>query len=287
MKTTLLSYIFILFSFNLLGQKSEKIGFIPLINGTEYKITTSNTDGVSPQIGDIIKISLDKFDSKGLLIFSTTMLDAPNGVEMILNKNILSGDIMDVFLRMKPGESAEAFVPIWLADNIELLKEDTAKYYYQIHLFSFKTQAENKKEQDELLVQLRAQQKILFDSISSSLAKDYKIYYQNDGLYILIDKKSKVKKKDFIQSNETVKVNYILQLLPDMKELDNSYLRGIPLEFKVGNQQVIQGWDIAIQKLNPRMKAILLIPSWLGYGFHGTGREIGPNTPLLFKLEIL
>lgn len=287
MKTTLLFYIFIFFSFNLLGQNSDRNGFIPLINGTEYKITKSNTNGFSPQVGDIIKISLDKFDSKGQLIFSTNMLDTPNGVEMILNKNIVPGDIMDVFLTMKPGESADAFVPIWLADNNELLKDDTSKYYYKIHLFSFKSPAENKKEQDELLVQLRIQQKNLFDSISLTLAKDYKIYYQNDGLYILIDKKSKVKKKDFIQSNEMVKVNYILQLLPEMKELDNSYLRGTPLEFKVGNQQVIQGWDIAIQKLKPRIKAVLLIPSWLGYGFHGTGREIGPNTPLLFKLEIL
>lgn len=287
MKNVILFYISILFSFNLSGQKSYSNDYIPLVNGTKYKITEVNNSRNSPQIGDIIKISLDKFDSKGQLIFSTNMLDAPNGVEMVLNKNILPGDIMDVFLKMKPGESAEAFVPIWIADNNEDLKKDSSNYYYEIHLYSFKTPAENKKEQEELLIQLRVQQKILFDSISSTLTKDYKVYYQKDGLYILIEKKSKVKKKDFIQPNEMVKVNYILQLLPEMKELDNSYLRGVPLEFKVGNQQVIQGWDIALQKLKPGIKAILLVPSWLAYGFHGTGREIGPNTPLLFEIEIL
>jgi hypothetical protein len=99
MKTTLLFYIFIFYSFNLLGQNSDRNGFTPLVNGTEYKITSSITEGIPPQEGDIIKISLNKFDSKGQLIFSTTMLDAPNGVEMILNKNIIPGDIMDVFLK--------------------------------------------------------------------------------------------------------------------------------------------------------------------------------------------
>lgn len=286
MKHILLLYFYIFISFQVLGQNSD-YEFTPLVNGTEYKVTQQIVDGNFPKKGDIIKISLEKYDSEGQLIFSTEMLDAPNGVEMILNEKHIPGDIMDVFTRIKPGESADACVPLWIADNNEELKDKSEKYLYKIHLYSFKTPEENKRQQEELLLKLIVQQKSLFDSISHSLSKDLKIYYQKNGLYILIDKNQKIKKKDFIQANEMIKVHYVLKLLPEMKELDNSYIRDIPLEFKVGQQQVIQGWDIALQKLKLGIKAIILIPSWLGYGFHGTGREIGPNTPLWFEIDIL
>ncbi|HUH74306.1 MAG TPA: FKBP-type peptidyl-prolyl cis-trans isomerase [Chitinophagales bacterium] len=287
MKNVLFLCIYILCIFPVTGQNSDDKEYSHLFNGTAFKITHSIENGSSPKKGDYIKMSLEKYDSDGQLIFSTEMLDASNGIEMILNENHIAGDIMDVFAKLKPGESAEAIVPMWIADNDETLKESSENYRYQIHLYSFKTPEENKLQQEKLMVQLRAEQKLLFDSISTAYSKDYKIYYKKDGLYILIDKKLKIKKKDFIQANQKVKVHYILHLLPEMKALDNSYLREMPIEFTVGKQQVIQGWDLALQQIKPKIKAIILVPSWLGYGFQGTGREIGPNAPLIFNIEIL
>lgn len=286
MKKTILFSILLIFCFHISAQVKDSNDFVGYTNGTEYKIIQTNINGSYPKNGDIIKITLFKYDPDGQLVFSTEMLDAPDGIEMTLNENHTPGDIMDVFLKMKTGESAEALIPKWVADNDETLKNLSEKYRYIVELHGLKTQEENKKQQEELLIQLKTQQKTLFDSISNKLLKDYKIYYQKDGLYILIDPKAKIKKRDFIQINESVEIHYILKILPEMKEIDNSYLRDKTLEVKVDNQQVIQGFDIALQKLKPGVNAILLIPSWLAYGFHGTGREIGPNTPLLFKIKI-
>ena len=146
MKNTILFIFFALYASNIIGQNTNDIEYRPLINGTEYKITQENNAGNSPKKGDLIKMTLYKFDNQGQLIFSTEMLDAPNGVEMVLSEKHLPGDIMDVFLQMKSGESAEALVPIWIADNDTTLKNQTEKYRYTVELHSFKTQEENKKE---------------------------------------------------------------------------------------------------------------------------------------------
>lgn len=267
--------------------ESDTSGFIELENGTIYKLEVEKKEGESPLPGDIVKMILHKYSPDGRIQFSTDMLDAPGGVEMTLHDNAFPGDILDVFLRMKPGEKALVKVPVWVADKDETLKDSREKYTYEITLISFVTQEALKKQQDELLSKLRIEQKELFDKISDSLAPYYKVAYKTDGLYILKTSSKKVKKKNRIYSKEEIEVHYILKLLPGLEELDNSYARKIPFSLKVDDGQVIKGWDIALMQMQKGDKAILLIPSWLGYGFTGSGRDIGANTPLLFEIDIL
>jgi FKBP-type peptidyl-prolyl cis-trans isomerase len=59
-----------------------------------------------------------------------------------------------------------------------------------------------------------------------------------------------------------------------------------PLKFRLGQRQVILGWDIGIKLIEEEAKATLLLPSYLAYGFTGNS-SIPPNTVLLFEVELV
>ena len=69
------------------------------------------------------------------------------------------------------------------------------------------------------------------------------------------------------------------------KEFDSSYKRGQPATFPVTG--VIPGWTEALQLMNVGSKAKLFIPASLAYGPRGAGPDIGPNTTLIFEIELL
>jgi FKBP-type peptidyl-prolyl cis-trans isomerase FklB len=73
--------------------------------------------------------------------------------------------------------------------------------------------------------------------------------------------------------------------LLDGKVFDSSVDRGQPATFPVGG--VIPGWVEALQLMPVGSKWKLFIPSKLAYGEHGAGGSIGPNSTLIFEVELL
>lgn len=59
-----------------------------------------------------------------------------------------------------------------------------------------------------------------------------------------------------------------------------------PLPVNVGMGQVIPGWDEGLMLLKKGSKAKFFIPSPLGYGENGAGGLIGPNSILVFDVEV-
>ncbi|SHJ49670.1 FKBP-type peptidyl-prolyl cis-trans isomerase FklB [Hymenobacter daecheongensis DSM 21074] len=66
---------------------------------------------------------------------------------------------------------------------------------------------------------------------------------------------------------------------------DSSYQRGQPASF--GVNQVIAGWTEALQLMPEGSKWRLYIPSEMAYGKRGAGRDIGPDSALIFDVELL
>jgi len=83
---------------------------------------------------------------------------------------------------------------------------------------------------------------------------------------------------------DTVTVNYRGTLL-NGTEFDSSYKRGQPATFPVG--QIIKGWTEALLLMPVGSKWQLFIPPDLAYGPRGAGRDIGPNSTLVFEVELL
>ena len=73
--------------------------------------------------------------------------------------------------------------------------------------------------------------------------------------------------------------------LIDGTQFDSSYDRGQPATFPVGG--VIAGWTEALQLMKPGAKWQLFIPAGLAYGDTGAGQDIGPNSTLLFDVELI
>jgi FKBP-type peptidyl-prolyl cis-trans isomerase len=69
------------------------------------------------------------------------------------------------------------------------------------------------------------------------------------------------------------------------KEFDSSYKRGEPVTFSVG--EVIKGWSEALQLMPVGSKWQLFVPPDLAYGAQGAGQQIGPNSTLIFEVELI
>jgi len=85
-------------------------------------------------------------------------------------------------------------------------------------------------------------------------------------------------------ASDTVVCNYRGTLI-DGTEFDSSYKRGEPATFSVN--QVIKGWTEALQLMPVGSKWQLYIPPDLAYGSNGAGNAIGPDSTLVFEVELL
>ncbi|RIJ47338.1 FKBP-type peptidyl-prolyl cis-trans isomerase [Maribellus luteus] len=85
-------------------------------------------------------------------------------------------------------------------------------------------------------------------------------------------------------SSDQVKCHYHGTLI-DGTVFDSSVQRNQPAVFPVNG--VIQGWVEALQLMSVGSKWKLFIPSELAYGPRGAGGAIGPNSTLVFEVELL
>jgi FKBP-type peptidyl-prolyl cis-trans isomerase FklB len=85
-------------------------------------------------------------------------------------------------------------------------------------------------------------------------------------------------------ATDSVKCHYHGTLI-DGTVFDSSVQRGEPATF--GVNQVIKGWVEALQLMTEGSKWKLFVPSELAYGKQGAGQIIGPDTSLIFEVELL
>lgn len=85
-------------------------------------------------------------------------------------------------------------------------------------------------------------------------------------------------------TSNRVSVHYTGRLI-DGTVFDSSVQRGQPATF--GVTQVIKGWTEALQLMRVGDKLELYIPSDLGYGARGAGKDIKPYSLLIFEVELL
>ncbi|MFW5791027.1 MAG: FKBP-type peptidyl-prolyl cis-trans isomerase [Desulfohalobiaceae bacterium] len=84
--------------------------------------------------------------------------------------------------------------------------------------------------------------------------------------------------------DQTVTVHYRGTLL-DGTVFDSSYERGQPATFPL--KGIIKGWQEALKRMPKGSKWRLFIPPDLAYGEQQAGPHIGPNSVLIFDVELL
>lgn len=73
--------------------------------------------------------------------------------------------------------------------------------------------------------------------------------------------------------------------LIDGTVFDSSVKRGQPATFPLN--QVIKGWTEGLQLMGTGSKWRFFLPPHLGYGDRQVGSHIGPNSTLIFEVELL
>lgn len=125
---------------------------------------------------------------------------------------------------------------------------------------------ENKKQGEAFLAANKSKEGVV--TLPSGL--QYKVEKQGDG--------------PKPAATDTVECNYRGTLIGG-KEFDSSYKRGKPATFPVGG--VIKGWTEVLQLMPVGSKYQVFIPSDLAYGPRAASADIGPDTTLIFEIELL
>jgi FK506-binding protein 2 len=90
------------------------------------------------------------------------------------------------------------------------------------------------------------------------------------------------------KKGEYLEVHYVGTLFKDRsKQFDSSRERDDPFKFKVGQGQVIPGWDRGMVGMCIGEKRKLVVPSDLAYGGAGAGHDIPGGATLVFEVELI
>ncbi len=273
--------------------KSEFDGYTKAENGLHYKFFSHDENGVKPTIGDGIGFKyVFKLKSNDSLLVSSTMVtqDGSGIAKFVMPKSSFVGSIEDGLMMMSVNDSASFIISadsFYLKTNRQTSLPPFIKPHDNIQVDIKLVEVKTKAELAENQKQQQAEMAKMAEAETPQIAKyvsDNKIAVvpTASGLYYIETKKGK---GALVKAGDEVTVQYKGMLL-DGKEFDSSYGRPEPFKFMVGQQQVIPGWDEALQLMAKGGTAKIVMPSSLGYGPNGAG-PIPPFSPLVFEIELV
>lgn len=284
----ILQSVFILFSLLTILTSCGNSDYIRNEDGLIYRIIkTGNGDLIKP--GTFLEVH-QTIEMDDTVFFSSFGKIPTYGFFDSLNSP--SHDFLDILPKMRVGDSAIVIRSIdtlakrgVISFNNRFKKGTTLKVTIKV-LAVFNSEAASDEE--------RLKKNEIFSKgevaeIEQYLsAKGVKNYLKTDkGVFIVVDKEGNGPKAD---SGLVVSVNYTGTLMDGQKfdsNLDSAFGHLTPFNFRVGNHEVIEGWDIGIRELKAGSKAHLYIPSLLGYGIQGSPPKIPPYSHLIFDIEVL
>jgi FKBP-type peptidyl-prolyl cis-trans isomerase len=258
-------------------------GFEKTETGLQYKFYSHN-NGNKPKVGDILLLNMIyKSDSDSVLLNTKSITDS---FRMVLKEPTFIGGIEEGFAMMSPGDSAtfkisaDSFFLKTIKSKIPKFIAAGSKLTFNVKLNRFIT-----SEQYEL-EERREVQKISLkdDEMIQDFLRKNKLSAEPTmtGMYYIETKKGAGKKAE---PGNLVRVIYSGKFF-DGREFDKSPDKANPFSFRIGEKEVIKGWDEGIGMMSEGGKALLILPSRLAYGKRGSG-PIPPNTPVMYEVELL
>jgi FKBP-type peptidyl-prolyl cis-trans isomerase len=255
-------------------------------SGLEYRIITKSKSKLRPKIGDVIFINMSYKTESDSILFKTSDIDK-NFKMRLTTPSHEGGCIEEAFLLMYEGDSAA----------------------FRIDAYNFFTYTQGKvnlpkniKKGDKLIFNIKML-KIVSDAEYVMKNKDMYAYYINQedshieryilnfeypavktesGLRIMTIKQGSGKK---VTKGQKVQIHYTAGFI-DGGVFDSSLERNQAFEFVVGENQVIEGLEEGVSKMNVGGHAILIIPFRLAYGEEKYG-IIPPFSTLVFEIDLL
>lgn len=265
-----------------------------------------SNSGPKAKFGDVVKIHYDIYIGDSLV---QSTRKAGKG-EPIQSQIPLESELSefkgrfpapyDAIVMMAEGDSAmvvESMDSMQLKLRPEVFKDQTELKHVivLVDLMSEEevkaAEAEAEAKQAEMIAKAQAMQGMLpeVEAKVKGLIADHKggklasrIAKTPSGVeYVVLEQGSGAK----LNTGDQCEVHYYGSLKSG-KMFDNSFSRGMPLPVDVNGGRMIKGFDEGIAALKRGDKAIMFIPSDLGYGAAGAGENIPPNSDLVFYVEI-
>lgn len=261
--------------------------------GGNRVINHTNLQGPKATYGNTVMISVNTWVNDSLV--QSTTRDAGGPREIALpDSSQMKGKVPAVFealLMMAKGDSVTVIQPL---DSI--MKKGIPKNFGEVKEIRYEVKLEDiltpemlqKRQQEEMqkMEGVQAQGMLVAETVKTMLA-DYKgkklanLKKSESGLeYVIIEQGTGAPIKD----GDSVPTSYYGVRKSDGVMFDNSYDRGGPTPFNVG--ALIPGFNEGMKLLNRGGKALLFIPSKLGYGAQGAGADIPPNSDLVFYIDM-
>jgi len=203
--------------------------------------------------------------------------------------------LMLALQKMAIGDSLSLFLPKdSLPAAYQTLKNDVLSYHIALvdikdeASFLEESEALNREMQKEIAAN-QARESEIAEMVSLRASEyvkgslDSKIKTAPSGLKYMVHEEGNGVKP---QQGQMVFAHYY-GALTDGTPFDNSFKRGQPLNFPLGQRRVIPGWDEGFALLSPGAKATLFVPSEMAYGERGSAPIIPPNAELIFYVEFV
>lgn len=259
-------------------------GFKKNEQGLIYKYHNHGTGEATPKEGDFVTLSMSYTDGDTVL-FDSKKLGYPMKLPMI--KSTFKGDVYDGLSMMKVGDSVSimcnadsVFLKLFRMPSVPPDMDSVKYIYFNMGLSNIQSAEQIQQEKEAETKALLEKEALLRNEYLTANYPD--AVATESGLYLISVNKGKGKKAE---AGKKVKVHYTGKFL-DGSVFDSSVERGEPIEFTLGQGQVIKGWDEGIGTMQVGDKAILVIPSDLAYGPGGRG-SIPPSSTLVFEVELI
>jgi FKBP-type peptidyl-prolyl cis-trans isomerase len=305
MKNSLIALLFVsLFVAACSGSKETPSGY-------KFNIVRKG-DGVKIDSGKFVVMNLRFMDGKDSVWNDSKKNGFPAVIQM--QGTVPKGDaVLEVIKMLSKGDSVVFKVPAKkLFENtfrqpLPFSVDSTSSFTFQIGLSAVLNQEEMNKLQTELIAKqnekMLQDQKVQLEKDITAIddflkAKNVTAQTTASGLRYIITKPGI---GENAKAGQQVKIDYLGYLLngkyfdtsiESEAKKNNLYPQGrsssyAPLELTVGAQQVIPGWEEAIQLMNKGSKMTVYIPSTLAYGNQRRGDVIAENSVLVFDMELI
>lgn len=256
-----------------------------------YYIETKRGKGLSPQPDYYASAHFTVHILGRDMLFST--LDRGEPIEFKLGSQFENPGFQEALGLMREGGKANVIVPSSMAFGAQGagngIVPPFTSLYYEIELVDVITpdewerrQAEREAKQQAEMVQKEQEEEVLLQKF----LKDNDITPTTvlPGGLVYVEKEAGTGAQP--AEGQNVKVNYTGKLI-NGNVFDSSFDRGEPITFVIGRGAVIEGWDKGIALMKEGGKAMLIIPSSMGYKDRGAGNVIPPYATLIFDVELL
>lgn len=282
------------------GQSFEKTS-----SGLEYRYNQKGKGTHVSKPGDVAKMHII-YKLSDSTFFDSHKMNNDQPVEQPLQTPNFAGDVFEGLLMMKDGDKMTFRMPA--KQYFEAIKQPMPEWVkpegyasWDVEMVSVKSKEELEKENavkaakqngidDAIIVKYLKDNKITLKPLpKTAVTANPKVAYKDaSGIYYIV---LKTGTGEVIGNGKHASVNYTGKLMDgvvfDSNE-DPKFNHVQPIDFNVGQGQMIKGWDMMVAKMKVGDKVTAILPSSLAYGNRAMpGSPIKENSVLIFDIDLL